>query len=115
MNTTSPAAQLIIAIIPIVGIVIGGAVIFFSLLWRHSEKKLQIKTGTYQKEQFNFKVYSLLIGLLLLFVGLVLTVFFALVNGATHALLGGLIPFALGVSLLVFYKLNPDFKTDHAK
>ena len=47
MNTTiaSPAAQVIIAVIPIVGIVIGGTVIFFSLLWRHSEKKLQIKNG----------------------------------------------------------------------
>ncbi len=111
MNTTiaSPAAQVIIAVIPIVGIVIGGTVIFFYLLWRHSEKKLQIKNGNYKKESFNFKVYSLLIGLLLSFVGLVLTVFFALMSGKSAALLGGLIPLSLGLSLLVFYKLNPDF------
>ena len=29
----SPAAQVIVAIIPIVGIVIGGVVVFFYLLW----------------------------------------------------------------------------------
>ncbi|WP_340138456.1 hypothetical protein [Treponema zioleckii] len=45
MNTTlqSSAAQVMLALIPIVGIGIGGVVIFFSLLWHHHEVKLQIK------------------------------------------------------------------------
>lgn len=114
MNMTSPAAQVIIAVIPIVGIVIGGTVVFFSLLWRHSEKKLQIKAGTYQKEQFNLKAYSLLLGLLLVSVGAALSLFFAVAEGLHTALLGGLIPLFIGISLIVFYKVNPDFKSPHA-
>ena len=57
----SPAAQLIIAaIIPIVGIVIGGVLIFFYLLWRHREISLQIKLGSYRPTKFNLKLFSLL-------------------------------------------------------
>ncbi|MDE6349372.1 MAG: hypothetical protein K2K67_00005, partial [Treponemataceae bacterium] len=63
MNMTCPAAQVIIAIIPIVGIVIGGTVVFFSLLWRHGEKKLQIKAGTYPHERVRLKTGSRLVGL----------------------------------------------------
>ena len=44
LTAASPATQVIIAIIPIVGIVIGGVVVFFYLLWRHREISLQIKT-----------------------------------------------------------------------
>lgn len=114
MDVTSPAAQIIVSVIPIVGIVIGGTVVFFSLLWRHSEKKLQIKTGTYHKEHFNLKAYSLLIGLLLVCVGVALTLVFAVLEGRTHALIGGVLPLFIGISLLLFYKLNPDFKQSDA-
>lgn len=107
MNMTSPAAQVIIATIPIVGIVIGGTVVFFSLLWRHNEKKLQIKAGTYQHEQFDLKTYSLFIGLLLVSVGAALTIFFVATEGLHTALLGGLLPLCAGIGLLAFYKLNP--------
>lgn len=102
----SEAAQIIIAIIPIVGIAIGGVVVFFSLLWRHLEVRRQIMQGTYKHEKFNLKAYSLLIGLLLSGVGLVLTAFFALLSGISPSLLGGLIPLALGGCLILFYKLN---------
>ena len=61
----SSAAQVIIAITPIVGIAIGGVVVFFSLLWHHLEVRRQILSGTYKREKFNLKAYSLLIGLLL--------------------------------------------------
>ena len=107
METTvsSHAAQVIIAIIPIVGIVIGGIVVFFFLLWHHGEVKLQIKLGTYRKERFNLALYSLLFGILLSGVGLVLTAFFALFNGRSPALLGGLVPLAIGICLIIFYNL----------
>ena len=112
-SVVSPAAQVIVAIIPIVGIVIGGIVVFFSLLWHHHEVKQQIKIGRYKKETFNLKTYSLLFGVLLTGLGAILSLFFALLNGRSPALLGGLVPLALGLSLLVFYILNPDFKTTH--
>ena len=37
-----PAVHVIVAIIPIVGITFGAVIIFFYLLWRHHEIKLQI-------------------------------------------------------------------------
>ena len=86
--TVSPAAQVITSIIPIVGIVIGGVVIFFYLLWRHTQIKLLI---------------SLFTGILLTGIGVVLTVLIACVAGATYSLLGGLIPLVIGISLIVFY------------
>lgn len=113
-QVTSPAAQVIISIIPITGISIGGIIVFFSLLWHHHEVKLQIKTGTYKKEHFNYKVYTLLIGILLTGIGFVLSLFFAIVYGKTPALLGGLIPLTLGICLIIFYILNPEFKRKDA-
>ena len=105
---TSPAAQVLIAVSPTVGIVIGGVVIFFYLLWRHREISLQIKTGSYVERKINLKLFALLTGMLLVAVGIVLTVIFALIAGISYTLLGGLIPSALGICLLVFYKLYPD-------
>ena len=104
---TSPAAQVIIAIIPIVGIVIGGVVVFFYLLWRHREISLQIKTGSYRPKQFNLKLFSLLTGLLLTGIGLVLTILFLAVQGFSYPVLGGLIPMTIGISFLVFFKFCP--------
>ncbi|HIW35630.1 MAG TPA: hypothetical protein IAA30_01465 [Candidatus Treponema faecavium] len=103
----SPAAQIILAVIPIVGIVIGGIVVFFYLLWRHREITLQIRTGCYIQRSINLKLYALLTGLLLTGVGAVLTILFLLLNGISYTVLGGLIPLALGICLLIFYRLYP--------
>jgi hypothetical protein len=107
---TSPAAQIIISVIPIVGIVIGGIVVFFYLLWRHKEILLQIKTGVVPKK-INIKLFSLLIGILLLCVGSVLSIIFVVLAGISYTLLGGLVPLAIGVGFIVFYKIYPDSVT----
>ena len=99
------AAQVILALIPIVGIVIGGMVVFFYLLWRNSQISLLIKTGKYTQKQFNLNVFSLLTGFILTAVGVVLTIMFVVINGASYSLLGGLIPLAIGTSLLLFCKI----------
>jgi len=101
----SPAAQVIIALIPIVGIVIGGIVIFFSLLWIHHETKQRIKAGDYSKKSINSRAFTLLLSLLLTGIGFMLSVFFAFLNGISPSLLGGLIPLTIGVCLILFYKL----------
>ena len=108
----TPAAQVIIAIIPVVGIAIGGILVFFAILWHHHEVKQRIAMGTYTPFKFNFRAFSLLTGLLLVGVGLVLTAMFALLEGMCYALLGGVVPLVLGIMLLLFFKLNPDFKQD---
>lgn len=105
----SPAAQVIVALVPIVGIAIGGIIVFFYLLWHHHEIKLQIKMNIYNPRIFDLKTFSLLVGTLLLAVGFILTIIFALVDGISYALLGGLIPLVIGIAFIIFNKINPDF------
>ncbi len=108
-ETMSIAAQVIISIVPIVGITFGAVILFFYILWRHHEVKLQIKTGTFVQKNFNSAAFSLLTGLLLTGIGLVLTMVFAILDGFSYSILGGLIPFISGVSLLVYYRVFPEF------
>jgi hypothetical protein len=98
----SSAAQVIIAIIPIVGIVIGSTVAFFYLLWYHRRRVLLIKAGQYHKPDFDLLSFSLLTGLLLTSVGTGLTVFLVIV-GTGYGLLGGVIPLTTGIGLLAYY------------
>ncbi len=100
------AAQIIVSIIPIVGIVMCTVVAFFYLLWSHREKVRLIERGLYESRRIDLDTFCLLAGLLLSSVGAVLSVLFIVVEGATYALLGGLIPLAAGVSFLVFFTLR---------
>ncbi len=100
-----PAAQVIVSIIPIVGIVIGGVVIFFYLFWRNSQISLLIKSNKYEPLQFKISLFALLTGILLTGIGLILAVFFSIIDGFSYRLLGGAIPFIVGVCLIVFYKV----------
>jgi hypothetical protein len=102
----STAAQIIISIIPIVGIFMGSVVVFFYLLWNHRRRTLLIKAGQYQRPDFDLLSFSLLAGLLLSSVGLALTIFLALALGLNFGLLGGIIPLSAGIGLLVFYGIK---------
>jgi len=103
---SSVAAQVIVTVIPIVGIVMGAVVIFFYLLWNHRRRTLLINAGHYNRPDFDLLSFSLLAGLLLGSVGLTLTVFLALITGLTYGLFGGLIPLSMGVGLLTYYCIN---------
>jgi hypothetical protein len=103
---SSPAAQVIISIIPIVGIVMGSVVIFFYLLWNHKRRTLLIKAGHFNRPEFDLLTFSLLTGLLLGTVGLALTVFLSIALGASFGLLGGIIPLSAGIGLLVYYGIK---------
>jgi hypothetical protein len=100
------AAQVIIAIIPIVGIVMGSVVIFFYFLWNHRQRTLLIKSGQYNRPNFDLYSFSLLSGLLLSSVGISLTVFLSILEGASYGLLGGIIPLSMGVGLLTYYVIK---------
>jgi hypothetical protein len=101
--TSSSAAQVIISIIPIVGIVMGSVVVFFYLLWSHKQRILLIKAGQFHRPDFDLLTFSLLTGLLLSVVGLALTIFLAIALGLNFGLLGGVIPLAIGIGLLAYY------------
>jgi hypothetical protein len=106
MNRVSSAAEVIIAIIPIVGIVMGSVVVFFYLLWNHKRKMLLIKAGQNSRTDFDLLSFSLLTGLLLVSVGISLTAFLAIAKGSGDGLLGGISPLSLGVGLLIFYGIQ---------
>ena len=103
---TSSAAQVIISIIPIVGIVMGSVVVFFYLLWNHRRRSLLIQAGQYRPPDFDLLSFSLLTGLLLASVGLSLTVFLSFALGLNLGLLGGIIPLSIGIGLLVYYGIR---------
>ena len=100
------AVQIIIAVIPIVGIVMGSVLVFFYFLWRHKQIMLQIKTNTYIRPVFNVRLFCLLLGIMLTVLGSVLFCLFYFIAGAGYILLGGLIPLALGISLTLFYTIT---------
>lgn len=102
----SAAAQVIVSIIPIVGIVAGSIVLFFYLLWYYKEKYLLIEKGLYHKKEFDAKIFSLFSGLVLFFIGLALIIFYSIKEGLSYSLLGGLIPFSVGISLLIFFIIS---------
>ncbi|MCL2211136.1 MAG: hypothetical protein FWB95_04370 [Treponema sp.] len=106
MNSTSAAAQILIATIPVAGIVMGSIVIFFYLLWNHRRRTLLIKAGQYKRPEFDLLSFSLLSGLLLSSVGIALTILLSITEGASYGLLGGIIPLSLGVGLLANYVIK---------
>jgi hypothetical protein len=106
MEQLSYPAQVIISIIPIVGIVMGAVVIFFYLLWNHRRKVLLIKAGHYTRPDFDLLSFSLLAGLLLSTVGLALTIFLSITQDINYGLLGGIIPLAVGTGLVIYYVIK---------
>lgn len=101
----SAAAQVMITVIPIVGIVAGAIVVVFFLRWRHRERMQLIERGI-EPPAVDLKSFSLFSGLIATGVGFVLSVFFVVKDGPTYSLLGGLIPFAVGLGLLGYYVLR---------
>jgi hypothetical protein len=106
MEQVSSAAQVIIAIIPIVGIVMGSTVVFFYILWAHRRKSLLIKAGQHLPVKFDLLSFSLLTGLLLTSVGTALTLFLLITQRGGYGLLGGIIPLSLGLGLLIYYGIT---------
>jgi hypothetical protein len=106
MNGESSVAEIIIAVVPIVGITMGSVVVFFYLLWNHKRTMLLIKAGQNPRFDFDLLSFSLLTGLLLSSVGASLTAFLAIAKGFGYSLLGGIIPLSVGVGLLVYYGIR---------
>lgn len=115
MSTPSVAAQIIVSIIPIVGIVLGCTVIFFYLLWNYKLKVHLIRQGLYTKTEFDIILFSLLAGLLLFTLGLALVVFFIIKDGFSYGVLSGLIPFAIGTGLIIFSRISYKIKSANDK
>lgn len=103
MNTPSAAAQIIISVIPIVGIIMGSVVIFLYMIFTHKQKMLMIEKGISRRIQMDIPAISLFAGCSMTGVGLGLTILFVLKEGISYGSLAGIIPLFLGLSIIVFY------------
>ncbi len=111
MTQPSPAAQIMITIIPIVGIVMVSILLFFFLLWRHKQIICLIKSNNYTRNKIELSSFCLLVGILLFVIGLILTTLFAIIDGIGFVLLGGLIPLGCGISFLLYFVISEKIKT----
>lgn len=111
MPTPSAAAQVIVSVIPIVGIVMGCLVILFYLLWDYKYKVFLVEKGLRKDKPFDFIAFCLLSGLILFTLGLCLVIVFLVIDGFSHSILGGLIPAAVGISLLLFVRISGSMKS----
>lgn len=102
-NVPSAAAQVIVTVIPIVGIVMGCIVFYLYLYWNHKQKMHMIDKGIVRRNLFDLDSFSLFAGLVLLATGASLVVFFVIKEGFSYGVLSGLIPFSIGLSLIVFF------------
>lgn len=100
-----PAAQIILSLFPIIGVVMATFLLFFYILWHHKQKVLLIREGVYSRSKLDFLNICLLSGILLSVVGAVLTAFFIFIRRLDYTLLLALLPFSIGISLLIYYKI----------
>lgn len=98
--------RLVLYLVPNIGIIFGTTLLFFLFQWWHKQKMALIHSGQYKPWSFDIRLYSFFLGLLLTFTGFALSFVFILVLGRSMAMLGGLIPFAIGLGLLTFYKMS---------
>ncbi len=105
----SSAAQVLIAAIPIVSVSVLAVLSFFVFLWDYRKQQLMIERGLTPKPR-NFDDKLLLIGIVAIFVGIGLLLFFSLKTGLSNSLLGGIIPTASGMGIITYYILNYSLK-----
>jgi hypothetical protein len=105
-SPSSNSYKIVLYLVPIFGIVFGSGFLFSIFYWWHKQRIEMIRSNIYKPIQFNLRLYSFFLGLLLTFTGFVLSLVFIMVIGNSLAMLGGLLPLAVGLSLLTFYKFE---------
>jgi hypothetical protein len=103
-SSLNPSAQVLIASIPLVAVTLLAVLTFFFILWDYRRIRLIIERGGTPVPR-NLDEKLLLIGIVALFVGVGLLVFFALKTGLSDSLLGGIIPTMAGLGIITYYLL----------
>jgi hypothetical protein len=103
-GSLSSSAQVLIASIPLVAVTLLAVLTFFFILWDYKRIRLIIERGGVPVPR-NLNEKLLLIGIVALFVGVGLLVFFALKTGLSDSLLGGIIPTTAGLGIITYYLL----------
>lgn len=103
MNSSSSAADVVIAVIPIVGILMGGAVSLLYMFYSYKQKKHMIEKGIYKRIRLDLRGIVFFSGFPLTATGLGLSVFFVIMDGISYGILSGLIPFMIGISFIAYH------------
>jgi len=103
------SAQVLIASIPVVAVALLAVLTFFFILWDYKKHRAMIERGLIPKPR-NIDDKLLLIGIVSLFVGIGLLLFFSLKTGLSNSLLGGIIPTASGMGIITYYILIQQLK-----
>jgi len=106
ISSRSSITEIIIALIPIIGI-IGGCFIFFSIfLFYYKQRVLIIKSGNYKPFKPNWNLILLLAGMMNIAFGIAITIVFIINKAYGYELLGGLIPLLVGVAIIFTYIIS---------
>ncbi len=108
-SSLGTAAQILIAAIPVVAVALLAVLTFFFALWDYRKQRLMIERGLTPTPR-NIDDKLLLIGIVALFVGMGLLVFFGVKTGLSDSLLGGIIPTAVGLGIVTYYILMQQVK-----
>lgn len=107
MESLESISKIIISLIPVVGIIAGSIVILLYFKWYFAYKKFLVEKDKDQPISFkDLRVLLLLMGILSIGTGIPISIVFVSIYGITLALLGGLIPIFVGIALIIFYILT---------
>jgi len=106
-KASGTAAEVILAIVPMVAIIFGTALLFFFILYNYKLRKerirLQMPTAS---TMAHLRFISLLAGCVAFTAGIPLTLYFVFTDPRHPGILGGLIPLTAGLGLVAFFYLS---------
>jgi hypothetical protein len=97
-------AQILLAALPLAALVLVGALVFFWMLWDHQRRLMIISRGGSPPLRLRPERLTLT-GVVSLFVGGTLVLFFWVTRGGGEAMLVGVVPAAAGAGILVYQRL----------
>ena len=104
---TDPVAQILLSLVPLVGIIAGMVVLIIFIRHYYATRRQMIEAGRFPTPTIQYlRSLALLGGILAISSGLPLTLLFLVVEGISYPLLGGLIPLFAGIGLLIFFSLS---------
>ncbi len=102
----SNAAQIILAVVPIIGVLFGAALFFSLFYFYHKQKMLMIEKEIYKPLRLNWNLIFIVSGFIFMLSGVAITVVF-IINGSTgYELLGGGVTLGVGVAIILSYILS---------
>ena len=104
MDEIIRSVRVILAVVPLVAVVALGLMSFFYFRWDYKLRMLIIQKGGTPPPSTGYEKL-LLVGIVSLFVGVGILIYFALRHGLHDSLLGGIVPTMVGLGIITFYAL----------